>query len=88
MLFIDALNETTNRSLWESQLSLIVSQIKKYSFVRLAFSFRPEYSEEILSENMRKSIANGEICHFRHDGFKDISIKAARNFFKLLSAQR
>lgn len=81
MLFIDALNETTNRSLWETQLSVIVSQIKKCSFVRLAFSFRPEYSEEILSENMRKSIANGEISHFRHDGFKDISIKAARDFF-------
>ena len=81
MLFIDALNETTDRSLWETQLSVIVSQIKKCSFVRLAFSFRPEYSEEILGENMRKSIVNGEIRHFRHDGFKDISIKAARDFF-------
>ena len=81
MLFIDALNETTNRSLWETQLSVIVSQIKKCSFVRFAFSFRPEYSEEILSENMQKSIDNGEIRHFNHDGFKDISIKAARDFF-------
>ncbi len=81
MLFIDALNETTDRSLWEMQLPAIVSQIEKCSFVRLAFSFRPEYREEILSENIRKSIKDGEICHFEHAGFKDISIKAARDFF-------
>ena len=62
LIFIDALNETPDRSLWETQLPAIISQIEQCSFVRLAFSFRPEYSEEILCENMRKSIINGEIA--------------------------
>lgn len=81
IIFIDALNETANRMLWVMHLSTIISQIKKCSFVRLAFSFRPEYREDIFSEDVQESIQNGEICHFSHDGFKEISIKAAKVFF-------
>lgn len=81
LIFIDALNETSDRSLWETQLPAIISQIEQCSFVRLAFSFRPEYCEEIICGNVRKNIINGEIRHFQHTGFKNITIKAARDFF-------
>lgn len=81
LIFIDALNETANRVLWKTQLPAIISQIEQCSFLRLAFSFRPEYTEEIISETVRKSICCGEICHFIQSGFKGNSIEAAREFF-------
>lgn len=81
MIFIDALNETRDRNLWESQLPAMISHVEKCSFVRLAFSFRPEYNKEILGESVRESISNGEILHFYHEGFKNLPISATREFF-------
>lgn len=81
IIFIDALNETDNRALWKTQLPSLLSQIEKSSFIKIVLSYRDEYGDDLLSDEIKANIRNGKICHFEHKGFEDITLEAARSFF-------
>lgn len=79
-VFIDALNETWNNNLWKSGLSRIIDKIEQCPMVRFVFSYRPEYSNKILSDSIQKSIENGEIISIVHKGFINNGVTAVKKF--------
>lgn len=79
-VFIDALNETWNNNLWKSGLSRIIDKIKQCPMVRFVFSYRLEYSNQILSDSIQKSIENGEIISIVHKGFINNGVTAVKKF--------
>lgn len=79
-IFIDALNETWNHSLWKNELPLIIDKVSKCSYVRLAVSYRPEYERVILNEALISDITSGSIACLIHRGFQDDQINSVKQF--------
>lgn len=80
-LFIDALNETWNNTLWKNFLPIAIDKIEGYSHVKLAFSFRTEYMGQLMNQFLMERIKCQSICHISHKGFERNSIEATEQFF-------
>jgi len=80
-VFIDALNETWNNTLWQNYLPVIIDRIEKCTYVKLAFSFRTEYEKQLLKQPLIEQIRGKRICHIYHRGFERNSIEATKKFF-------
>jgi hypothetical protein len=80
-LFIDAINETWNYSLWKDALPIIIDKVESCTYVKLVFSYRPEYEKYLLSTELVKKIKESNICHIIHNGFADNSLAARKRFF-------
>lgn len=80
-IFIDAINETSNKYLWEDGLENIIRKIESTDYVRIAFSYRSDYEKLLLKQTVSDRLHNNEICSIFHNGFADNSLKAARTFF-------
>ena len=80
-VFIDALNETWNKQLWQTGLNSIVEKINSSPMVKLALSYRNEYEKSILPEKLLEKIKDGKTLQIHHRGFVDNSIEAIEAFF-------
>lgn len=76
-IYIDALNESIKPRLWKMVLQKILNMIKGKEYVRLAISFRDEYSKTILPDEFCKEKYVYEIVH---EGFKSNTIEAVQEF--------
>lgn len=76
-IYIDALNESIKPRLWKMVLQKILNMIKGKEYVRLAISFREEYSKTILPDEFCKEKYVYEIVH---EGFKSNTIEAVQEF--------
>jgi len=79
-VFIDAINETWNKSLWKNELSCIIAKIKETTMVKLVVTYRPEYEQSILSETVRENITKGDISLIRHNGLADNDFSGIKKF--------
>ena len=55
-IFIDAINETWNNTLWKSALPRIFNRIRQLKYVRLVISFRTEYKKVLIDEIELKNL--------------------------------
>ena len=78
ILFIDALNESSNFASWKQTLPQIFDLIENCNFVKLVISCRDDYTKEIIPSTFSTHRA---ICKISHNGFFDSSIESARKFF-------
>ncbi len=76
-VFVDALNETWNLTLWKNGIPSIFNKIQEMEHVRLAVSFREEYKKQLFAD---LKMDKYEVCHIRHRGFDENSIEAAQKF--------
>lgn len=80
-VFIDAINETWYYSLWKDALPAIIDKIKSCLFVKLIFSYRPEYENNLLNSALLKDIDEKRILKITHNGFTGESLEARKCFF-------
>lgn len=75
LIFIDAINETTPRSIWRSNLKQIVEKINRLQWVKICFSCRSTYLEDTIPSGL-------DIFKLEHLGFVGIEHHAFRAFFE------
>ena len=77
-IFIDAINETWNKRLWQTDLPSIIDKINQSSKVRLVISYRCGYEKLVLPESMRRE--RDDTVKIYNNGFCDNSIEAIKVF--------
>ncbi len=75
ILFIDALNETTPRRMWQSHLARVVADIEPFPWVKLCLSCRTAFVDRTIPDTLRAML------QVNHKGFAGIEVKACREFF-------
>ena len=86
-VFIDALNETGNRQLWEKGLISIIDLINAQSFVKLAFTYRTEYEKQLMALSVLEEIDDGTILRIDHSGFESNGLSAISEFLNYYHIQ-
>lgn len=80
VVFIDAINESCYKDIWQNAISQLTQRLEKYSYVRFAFSFRSGYEPQLLSNDM-DLIAESKSCvQIIHNGFTENTDEAIDTF--------
>lgn len=79
-IFIDAINETPNRSVWKNGLSTIISEICRRKHIKLVLSVRTGYEKLVFEEKMIERLKSRELLRITHHGFRDDSVVAIKEF--------
>lgn len=79
-IFIDALNESVDRSIWEIGLSSLLSKLKEFPHIKLILTVRSGYEKLVFNENILNLFENGDVARITHHGFIDNSIEATTAF--------
>lgn len=79
-IFIDAINESTYKSIWKPGLMMLINKLKKYPHIKLAVSIRTGYEKIVLNDAVKKGMDDGEIGSIVHHGFREESINATLTF--------
>ena len=80
-LVIDAINETWNYLLWKDALPIIVDKVESCSYVKLVFSYRPEYEKYLFNSELLEKVKGKTICKIIHKGFAVNTPSAKKRFF-------
>ncbi len=78
-IFIDSLNETTNKDLWKNYVPELINLIRKYDNLKLVITYREEY-EKILIEEY--NLSEDDVCKLEHKGFVEDPLNATKIFLK------
>lgn len=76
LICIDAINETTDKTYWNSYLTSFLEKINKFDHIKLIISCRSLYLDEILNDEIREKFL---ICE--HRGFEGIEEKAISQYY-------
>lgn len=79
ILFIDALNESSNFYSWKQKLPQIADLVKSCNFVKLVVSCRKDYLKEIIPPEFYD---DQTVYLLQHHGLSGLSIDTVREFFK------
>lgn len=79
-LFFDAINESVDREIWKLSINQMIKKINEHNFLRLAFSLRIGYENSLLDESVKTKIKANDICVLHHDGFRNETIEATKEF--------
>ena len=82
VIYFDAVNECHNRQSWRQYLKNLVFEVEKLSFVKLVFSIRSTYFEDIFDDDFLKSIQAHTFNRIVHTGFSSDPLYACEQFFK------
>lgn len=74
IIFIDALNETTNRTNWKRWLPVLREKINSYSNIKLCVSCRDTFINDVFEER-------NDWLEISHNGFKGQLQNAIKSFF-------
>ena len=80
VIYIDAINETTNKEIWKVGLASLVSKVNKLNHVRLAISVRTGYEPLVFDDALQRQIESKEIIKLSHTGFQENSMEAIQTF--------
>jgi hypothetical protein len=75
IIFLDALNETTPRTVWRDHLQRIVNRVAAHDELRLCFTVRTPYISDVVPE------ALDPLLEVRHTGFAHVLFEAVDAFF-------
>lgn len=59
-IFIDAINESTHKSIWKSGLQQLIRLLKSFRHIKLAVSVRSGYERIVLSDDVNRRLENRE----------------------------
>lgn len=80
-IFIDAINESSFKSIWKNNLSKLYDEVNKRKFIKLAVSIRNGYENSVLDYYIKNEIENKKIAKVEHFGFKENIIEVMNHFF-------
>ena len=76
VIVIDALNETSQRDFWKTNLNKIINEIKKYPNIGLVISIRTGFENDIINKNLEN-----DFFYIEHPGFSFKEQEAVTKFF-------
>lgn len=77
IIFIDALNETTDKGMWRDHLPAMIEAIARYPWIALAISVRTSYQDVIADS----AFIDNKFIRHDHIGFTHHEYEATRIFF-------
>ena len=75
-----ATGTSPNRSVWQTGLSKITSEVCKRKHIKLVLSVRTGYEKLVFEEKMIERLNSGELLRITHHGFQDDSVVAIKEF--------
>ena len=79
-IFIDALNESTDRAIWKRGLNSFLNKIEKYNHLKLAVTVRTGYESFVFDDSINEKLAKDNIPRLIHHGFLENTIDKIRAF--------
>lgn len=79
-IFIDAINESTYKSVWQTGLQSLFAKMPRYPHVKLAISVRSGYEKLVFDDTVRTAITDGTVSSIVHSGFREESVEATLTF--------
>lgn len=77
LIAIDAVNESTLRSMWRNHLAGMLTILSAYPRVRLALSVRTPYEKDVVPDQL----GGDQLVRTTHMGFRGHEYRATRTFF-------
>lgn len=84
VIFVDALNESEDRTVWKNRLAGILTTLSRYPRVGLAASIRTSYEGAVVPEGL----VPDRLVRETHYGFADHEFQATRTFFDHYGLER
>jgi hypothetical protein len=84
IIFLDALNESEDRTVWKNRLAGILTTLSRYPRVGLAASVRTSYERAVVPEGL----VPDRLVRETHYGFADHEFQATRTFFDHYGLER
>lgn len=79
LFFFDALNECDYPNFWNRNIAGLITSIKKYKNLGIAFSIRSSYKRKVLTSNLEESCNFIEVEHY---GFSGVEYNAISLYFE------
>ncbi len=79
-VFIDAINETTYKSIWYVGLWSLIDKMQNYPHIKLVISVRNGYEKIVFDDTVLKKLSDGNIVCLEHTGFRNESVEATKTF--------
>lgn len=79
-IFIDAINETSDRDVWKNGLPNLMFEVNKRDNIKLALSVRTGYEKLVFEESIIDKLQNKDILQVVHRGFQEDSVQATKDF--------
>lgn len=74
LILIDALNESSDPTMWKKRLRSFLQVIAEYKWISVAISVRSSYEDMVIPEKL-------QIVRVEHEGFTGVEYEATRYFF-------
>lgn len=84
IIFVDALNESEDRTVWKNRLAGILTTLSRYPRVGLAASVRTSYERAVVPDGL----VPDRLVRETHYGFADNEFQATRTFFDHYGLER
>jgi hypothetical protein len=84
LVFIDALNESEDRTVWKNRLAGMLTNLFRYARIGLAVSVRTSYERTVVP----KGLIPDRLVRQTHHGFADHEFQATRTFFDHYGIER
>lgn len=84
LLMIDALNESADRRRWKTRFMTLLTQVKRFPWVRLVVSVRSTYEGFVIPEN---ADLHGMVT-VKHYGFAEATYEATNRYFNAYGIQQ
>ena len=79
-IFIDAINESRDLSVWKTGLETLVNKVETYSNIKLVVTIRKGYEHYLFSDSINNRIERNDILKMIHRGLIDDSCDAVSEF--------
>jgi len=77
LILIDALNESSDLTMWLKRLSSFLQIIRRYKWISIAISVRTSYEDMVIPATLK----NEKLIRVEHQGFSGVEYEATRHFF-------
>lgn len=79
-IFIDAINETSDREVWKNGLPNLMFEVNKRHNIKLVLSVRTNYEKLVFEDSIIDELQNRDILQIVHRGFQEDSVQATKDF--------
>ncbi|MBQ0090439.1 MAG: hypothetical protein KBT27_14020 [Prevotellaceae bacterium] len=81
VIFVDAINESHNKEIWQHGINRLVAQVEEFNHIRLVLSLRSGFEKLTLSDKFIEDLdVNGRIAKIVHNGLQEDSPQAVYDF--------
>ncbi|MFC1746893.1 hypothetical protein ACFLZR_00990, partial [Candidatus Neomarinimicrobiota bacterium] len=79
LIMIDALNESSDRAMWNNHLSGMLTTLRKYPWISLVISLRSTFRQSVIPVGIDQKVLTEVI----HTGFSEVPYEAIQKYFEI-----